>query len=490
MSMLDSVDLEPGAPWALTELLRHVPAEGAGTGHGSTVQDAVRTSGRTVAVLDDDPTGTQTVHDVPVVTSWTVADLQWAMNQDSVVFYVLTNSRSLSESAAVAVNIEVAANLTEAARLTGRELTVLSRSDSTLRGHVRAETETLMAAASAAGAPYDGLVFCPAYLEAGRVTALDVHWMRVGDDVVPVGISEFARDATFGYHASNLRYFLAEKGVHGDPVEEVRTLTLEDIRLGGPDVVASRLASLSNGVSIVVNALTYDDLNVVVLGLLAAEADGMRFLYRTGPSFVQARAGLTAKAPLSHAEVFPDGPRTGHGLVVVGSHVALTGRQVERAQHLTGLAQVELDVVAVLDPARRDAEVARVVAALVGGLAGDDVLLQTSRLLVTAADGEASLALSRQVSEAVTDVVRQVRDSVPLAWVVAKGGITSSDVATRGLGVRRATVVGQLLPGVISVWRLDESGSDLNGMPYVVFAGNVGDDESLVHVVRVLRGEL
>lgn len=490
MSILDSVDLEPATPWSLAELLHKVPVEGATTGRAAAVQAAVRTSGRKVAVLDDDPTGTQTVHGVPVVTSWSVPDLRWAMSQDSVVFYVLTNSRSLSEADAVTVNLEVAANLAQAAALAGLDVMVLSRSDSTLRGHVRAETEALMGAASAAGKPYDGLLFCPAYLEAGRVTALDVHWTRVGDDVVPVGISEFARDATFGYRASNLRHFLAEKGVHDDPAEQVRTLSLEDIRRGGPDVVAQRLAAAGSGVSIVVNALTYDDLNVVILGLLAAEADGMRFLYRTGPSFVQSRAGLTAQPPLTHAEVYPAGPRAGHGLVVVGSHVALTSRQVRCAQLLPGLATVELDVTAVLDPARRDAEVDRVVAALVDGLAVGDLLLQTSRVLVTAAGGEASLALSRQVSEAVTDVVRRVRDSVPLAWVVAKGGITSSDVATRGLGVRRATVVGQLLPGLISVWRLDETGGQLDGLPYVVFAGNVGGDDSLEYVVRVLRGEL
>jgi uncharacterized protein len=55
---------------------------------------ARRASDRPIIVLDDDPTGTQTVADVPVLTSWTVDDLRWALCQDSAVFFVLTNTRS------------------------------------------------------------------------------------------------------------------------------------------------------------------------------------------------------------------------------------------------------------------------------------------------------------------------------------------------------------------------------------------------------------
>jgi uncharacterized protein YgbK (DUF1537 family) len=62
-------------------------------------------------------------------------------------------------------------------------------------------------------------------------------------------------------------------------------------------------------------------------------------------------------------------------------------------------------------------------------------------------------------------------------FLVAKGGITSSDIATGGLGVRRAHVLGQLIPGV-PVWRLGAE-SRFPGMAYVVFPGNVGDDRAL-----------
>jgi uncharacterized protein YgbK (DUF1537 family) len=117
-------------------------------------------------------------------------------------------------------------------------------------------------------------------------------------------------------------------------------------------------------------------------------------------------------------------------------------------------------------------------------LARSDVLLFTSRMLLRGVDAETSLEIARTVSTAVVEVVRGALSARP-AWVVAKGGITSHDVAVRGLGIRRAEVLGQLLPGMVSVLRPIEAASEAVGTPYVVFAGNVGDETTLADVVRL-----
>jgi uncharacterized protein YgbK (DUF1537 family) len=236
-----------------------------------------------------------------------------------------------------------------------------------------------------------------------------------------------------------------------------------------------------------VNAVEYEDLDIVVLGLLEAEDAGKSFLYRTGPSFVQALAGLEPRPPLQAADIWPNGRPDGHGLVVVGSHVALTSRQVEVARRHGGISQIELEVDAVADPARRDAHVAGVTDRVVAALGGSDVLLFTSRTLLRDADPGASLEIARQVSTAVIEVVRGAVAAEP-AWVVAKGGITSHDVAVRGLGIRRATVLGQLLPGLVSVFQPVEALPQVVGTPYVVFAGNVGDESTLAYVIDLFRG--
>ncbi|HJU97524.1 MAG TPA: nucleotide-binding domain containing protein, partial [Jiangellaceae bacterium] len=241
------------------------------------------------------------------------------------------------------------------------------------------------------------------------------------------------------------------------------------------------------GAFVVVNAVEYADLDVVVLGLLDAEAAGKSFLHRSGPSFVQSLAGLDPRDPLRAPDIWPAGHPGGHGLIVVGSHVGLTSRQVAVARQHGGLAEVELDVAAVADSARRDSHVAETARQVVSALDDSDVLVLTSRTLLRGRDAADSLEISRRVSTAVTEVVRVALASKP-AWVIAKGGITSHDVAVRGLGIRRAKVLGQLLPGLVSVFRPVDAAPEVIGTPYVVFAGNVGDESTLASVIDLLRG--
>jgi uncharacterized protein YgbK (DUF1537 family) len=277
----------------------------------------------------------------------------------------------------------------------------------------------------------------------------------------------------------------------------VHSITLDDIRLGGPQRVAEILARVTDGAFVVVNAVEYADLDVVVLGVLESQASGKCFLYRTGPSSPQPLAGLDPQPPLQARDIWPGGRPAGHGLVVVGSHVGLTSRQVAVARERGGLTEIELDVPTVADPARRAGHVADVAAQVVAALAESDVLLFTSRTLLRDTDPAASLEIARQVSTAVITVVRgavevgAVAGSAPgsgPAWVVAKGGITSHDVAVRGLGIRRATVLGQLLPGLVSVFQPVEALPEVVGVPYVVFAGNVGDENTLAYVIDLFSG--
>jgi uncharacterized protein YgbK (DUF1537 family) len=305
-------------------------------------------------------------------------------------------------------------------------------------------------------------------------------------DDVHVGETEFAQDATFGYAASNLRDFVAEKSGGAIDPGDVHSIGLFDIRIGGPARVAEILRGVTGGAFVVVNATGYADLEAVVLGLRQVEAEGRAFLHRSGPSFVRALAGLEPRAPLTRDEIWPGGHPGGHGVVVVGSHVCLSSSQTAVARARGSFEEIELDVAAVADPARRDAHVAAVGSRVASALGWADVLLFTSRTLSRAEDPDASLGISRAVSAAVVDVVCAARAARP-AWVVAKGGITSHDVALRGLEIGRAEVLGQLLPGMVSVFRPIDAPEEVVGVPYVVFAGNVGDENTLADVADVFR---
>lgn len=450
---------------------------------------STRASGaRQLIVLDDDPTGTQSVADLPVLTDWTEDDLAWALETGAPAVYVMTNSRSLSPSIAATRNQEVATSALHAARRLGVDIDFVSRSDSTLRGHYPLEPDVLIEALAQFGVAVDGVIIAPAFGDAGRITIESIHYAGSdADGYTPVGETEFARDATFGYSASNLRDWVTEKSRGRIAADDVAAVTLDIIRRG-PGAVAEALSTISSRRPVVVDIVEESDLRSLALGVLQAERSGKRFVYRVGPPFVRALVGQSVPDPLNSddvARIREDGKSeyARSGLIVVGSHVARTTRQLQVLRERRAPAEVEVDVSQVLADGR-EGHLAHVVHQILDALTEGNVVIRTSRVLVTGDDPDASLDIARRVSNAIVEVVQRVFSATPPRFVLAKGGITSSDVASRGLSISRAIVGGPMLPGIVSLWEPTEGPAQ--GIPYVVFAGNVGNDESLADVVDKL----
>lgn len=443
---------------------------------------------RHLVVLDDDPTGTQSVAGLPVLTDWTDDDLAWALGTGAPAVYVMTNSRSLSPSIAAARNRQVATSALRAAHQLGVEIDFVSRSDSTLRGHYPLEPDVLIEAQAQAGVAVDGVLVVPAFGEAGRITVASIHYAgNDADGYKPVGETEFARDASFGYFSSDLRDWVSEKSHGRIAADDVATVTLDTIRRG-PASIADALSTVSNGQPIVVDTVEETDLRSLALGILQAEHSGKRFVYRVGPPFVRALIGQEVPAPLQSNDVarIRHGSKAEHarfGLIVIGSHVDLTTRQLQVLRERDAPAEVEVDVSQVLVDSR-DEHLANVVSQILDSLTDRNVVVHTSRVLVTGEGAEASLNIARSVSDAIVAVVQQVLCAASPSFVLAKGGITSSDVASRGLSISRAIATGPMLPGIISLWEPTEGPAQ--GIPYIVFAGNVGNDASLADVVGKL----
>jgi uncharacterized protein YgbK (DUF1537 family) len=443
------------------------------------IQRRVAASGRKLVVLDDDPTGTQTVHSIPVLTGWSVDSLCAELTDNGSCFYLLTNSRSLTLPDAQALNAEIGRNLRAASAEAGRAFAVVSRSDSTLRGHFPGEVEALV---SALETDFDAWLIIPYFLEGGRYTINDVHYVAEGDHLIPAGETPYARDASFGYAASNLRMWVAEKTSGRIQAADVATITLDDLRLGGPDVVAEKLLSLPHGAMCAVNSASYRDQEVFVVGLLEAEAGGKRYLYRTAASFVRVRAGIVPRPLLTQTDL--NLPGSGGGLFIVGSYVPKTTSQLHTLLDQPGVVPVELSVRALLDETLREDAIARAARAANEALAGgQDVAIFTSRDLITGDDAESNLAIGSSVSDGLIATVRAIQAQP--RYLVGKGGITSSDVATKGLDVKKAGVMGQILPGV-PVWQLGPESRYPNSA-YIVFPGNVGDADSLAAIRSKLR---
>ncbi|KAJ9610310.1 hypothetical protein H2200_005087 [Cladophialophora chaetospira] len=435
-----------------------------------------------LVVLDDDPTGTQTCHDINVLTAWDHDLLVSEFKSTNSGFFILTNSRALHREDARALITNICQAVKTAAAAAEKDFEVVLRGDSTLRGHFPDEPEV----AEEVLGKVDGWVLAPFFRQGGRLTINDVHYVADADgNLVPAGQTPFAQDATFGFKSSNLRDYVAEKSRGSIPASQVRSISIADIRSGGPDVVAERLLSFDTKCVVIVNAVVDSDMETFVQGLLIARTKGKRYLYRTGAAFVSTRLGIEQIPPLTaedlNLDLSPSGPG---GLIIAGSYVPKTTAQLESLIQGRGekLETVVFEVEDLLKAPRSIEETVLEAAEKAGELItkGRDVLVMTSRKLISGSDERTSLDIGTVVANAL---VLCLRSLIPRPrYVIAKGGITSSDGATKSLRMKRAKIVGQAASGV-PLWRCDEPTSKFVGIPYVVFPGNVGEADSLRDLV-------
>lgn len=448
-------------------------------------RDALKSFSHKVIVLDDDPTGTQTVHGVPVYTDWSREAVLACFQDGAPVSYILTNSRGFTAMQTELVHREIAVRIGEAAAQAGKDYVLIGRGDSTLRGHWPLEMQVLAEGLSQIeGRSFDGEVILPAFMEGGRYTFGNIHYVKEGGWLVPVGQSEFAKDRTFGYQSSALTDWCEEKTNGRYPAETCICVDLEEIRALRVDEIAAQLATARNFEKIIVNAVCYEDLKVFCAACVKALREGKRFLFRTAASWVKVLGGIPDKDLLTHEELV-SGTDFG-GIILVGSYVNKTTRQLEMLRNSTlPLRYVEFRANLVRKAECLQAEVDRVVSEAEECIRqGVTVVVYTSRDPVDTENlsKDEKLQMSVAISDAVTSIVGRLQ--VRPAFIVAKGGITSSDVGVKALGVKRARVMGQILPG-IPVWMIGEE-SKFPRMPYVIFPGNVGEDSTLLDAVSVL----
>lgn len=439
-----------------------------------------------VIVLDDDPTGTQTVHDVPVYTDWNKETMLCAFEEPDRVAYFLTNSRAMTQAQTEEVHRQIATSIAFAAGKSKKNYILISRSDSTLRGHFPLETETLREALCALGEPdFDGEIIYPFFLEGGRYTINGVHYVLEEDRLIPAGQTEFAKDKSFGYTASFLPEWCAEKSKGKWAADSVFTIPLEELRTQAYETITERLMRVSDFAKVVVDSVDYTDVKVFIAAYLQAVARGKRFMFRSAAAVPKVLGGISDQALLGKEEIFDPTNHNG-GLIVVGSHVQKTSRQL-RALQMSDLPIrfIQFDQHRVLETNGLKDEARRV-----GEEVEDDLLAgyttvvytRRDRLDLDTDDAERQLEVSVQISEAITSIVANLK--VRPRFIIAKGGITSSSIATDALRVRRAIVMGQVFPG-IPVWETGEE-SKFPRMPYVIFPGNVGGEETLLDIVRGL----
>lgn len=444
----------------------------------------IENSNKKIVVLDDDPTGVQTVHDVSVYTDWTEESIRNGFEEDNKLFYILTNSRGFTTEQTIKAHTEIANTVAKVGADLNKEYIIMSRSDSTLRGHYPLETKLLKDIEMEHGKKIDGEILCPFFKEGGRFTINNIHYVKYDNTLVPAGETEFAKDKTFGYTSSDMCEYIEEKTNGEYKKEDVTCISLDDIRSLNFDKIEKQLLNVNNFNKIVVNAVDYCDIKVFCVALYRAMAKGKTYMFRTAAAIVKVIGGITSEPLLTKEKMIVKDNKNG-GIVVIGSHTKKTTSQLEALKEVEGIEFIEFDSDLVLDEAKFEEEIKRVVSLSEKYISeGTTVVTYTKRkLLVVENDSkEDALVRSVKISDAVQSLVGRL--TVEPSFVIAKGGITSSDVGTKALAVKKANVMGQIKPG-IPVWQTGEE-SKFPKTPYVIFPGNVGEITTLKEAVEVL----
>ncbi len=436
-------------------------------------------------ILDDDPTGVQTIHDLYVYTDCEVTTLIDAFEDGNPGFFLLTNSRAFTQEETIAYHKKLTENVSLAAKATGKSYLYVSRGDSTLRGHYPLEPQILKEGLEKDGVIIDGEILYPFFLEGGRFTVDDVHYVKNGDVLIPAAQTEFALDKTFGYTHSDLKEYIEEKTEGTTKSTDVLSVPLDLLHNGKIDEISELLLHAEKGVKIVVNSIDYFDVKVFCIALYKALKAGKHFVFRTAASFVKGLLDVSDRPYLSRSEMVQEDSENG-GVIVVGSHTQKTTRQLENLLTLEDTVGIAFRSSSILEGEEAFYDEVRRCVRLEEEIIrqGKNAVCYTERVLLQQAGDSKEEALLRSVkiSDGVMHLVKDL--NVTPAFVVAKGGITSSDVGVKALNVKKALVLGQILPG-IPVWKTGEE-SRFPRIPYVIFPGNVGEAESLKEVVNIL----
>lgn len=431
-----------------------------------------------IIVLDDDPTGSQTVHSCLLLMQWDVETLRLGLQDEVSIFFVLTNTRALSPQEAKQRTREVCQNLKSAiAQENITDFLVVSRSDSTLRGHYPIESNAI---AEELG-PFDAHFLTPAFFEGGRITRDSVHYIVSEEGEIPVHETEFAKDSVFGYSHSYLPDYVEEKTQGKIKADEVERFTLKEIRQG----TKNRLLQLQNNQCVAVDAEIQSDLDTFATDVLAATQEGKRFLFRSAASLLTSLAQL-GKQPIPAEEMGQYDATEKPGVVLVGSHVKKSTAQLYALLEEETVTGIEVDVQRLRDqPDGRDQQLTEVTRQIEATHEQKQTpVIYTSREELQFNNTQERLAFGIKVSSFLMDIVRRLPNET--SFLISKGGITSNDVLSDGLSLQSARLLGQILPGC-SLVRTSETHPQFPSLPVVLFPGNVGDNQGLVTVYRRLN---
>ena len=445
-----------------------------------------------VIVIDDDPTGSQTVNNCLLLLKWDYSTLIKGFKSNSNLFFILANTRSLSENDAKSRLEEICKVLkkiisTESYK---EEFIFVSRGDSTLRGHNFLEPNVINNCLG----PFDATFHIPAFIEGKRLTIDGVHFV----ENIPISQTIFSKDKIFGFETSNIKDLLIQKSKFQLKSEDIQNLKLSELKIlksEEKNIVFKKLKNLKKNSHVIVDIKNYSQLRQFSLAISKLSKQ-KKFLFRTAASFISSISGITNnyQKPFFYSQLRRKNSKKKFlpGLIVVGSYVELTTKQLKKFLEISDCEPIELDVFEFsrISSLKKDqdqlilyknkflSEIRSILKK------GNTPLLFTSRKELLLSDNVGQLNFYNSLANFISAIVADLKNEI--GYLVCKGGITTNIILSNGLKANYVYLHGQIITGIsIVTFKLENH----ENLPIVTFPGNIGNQDSLVDVWRILENK-
>ncbi|MBO8207183.1 hypothetical protein HA149_08950 [Prochlorococcus marinus XMU1406] len=442
-------------------------------------------------VIDDDPTGSQTVHDCLLLLKWDVSTLVKGFESKSNLFFILANTRSLSENDAKLTIEEICKNLKTviASQAYGEKIIFISRGDSTLRGHNFLEPSALNNCLG----PFDATFHIPAFIEGKRFTINGSHFV----DKTPINKTIYARDKIFGYETSNVKNLLLQNSKSQLNIEDIQNLLLSDIEILNDEennIVFKTLKNLKNNKHVIVDVENYSQLKKFSL-VIKKLTKQKKFLFRTAASFISSISDKKSVPKFqtfcSHLRLRNNGKSYLPGLIIVGSYVELSTIQLKNLLEISNCKPIELDVFEFFKITSSENNQNRINNFKNSFLKeirfsfeiGKTPVLFTSRKFMSL-DYSEQFNFYHSLASFISELVAELKYEI--GYLISKGGITTNVILSNGLNADYVYLEGQILTGISVVTYNLKNGEKL---PIVTHPGNIGTKDSLVNIWKAFENK-
>ena len=447
-----------------------------------------------IIVFDDDPTGSQTVHDCLLLLKWDYQTLLKGVRSPSKLLFILCNTRSLDEKEATKRLNEICINFITVINNEGyslKDFIFISRGDSTLRGHNFLEPYVINKNLG----PFDATFHIPAFIEGGRFTINGGHFIKD----MPVHKTIFAKDKIFGYETNNIKELLYKKSKSKIKFEEIKSLNLSELEMlefEEKNKIFIKIRNLKNNVQVIVDAKNYLHLDKFCLLVSKLNSD-KKFLFRTAASFISAfsKVGFNTKNNFYYSGLRRKNNNNKYmlGLIVVGSHVDISTKQLLHLLKISSCKPVEINVdkffnfLKLSDKNSSIKDFKNQLVDQIKDLIKEEFtpVLFTSRKVISFREKCEEFSFKKDLALFIAQIVKELKHDI--GYLVSKGGITSNTILSEGFNIESAYLEGQVITGV-SLLRVNITETN-TCIPFVTFPGNIGEPNSLEKVKLILENK-